>query len=144
MKLLSNIFVAISVLFLPLLPNIFAQNIEFYNQVIHYGTDSDIASAFTDVTESLGDDINGKILLLFQEEHSIEVFSALVGYIAASGLTKAEETLINELHNGPADEDYRERVIYALGKVGKKASLEVLKSYYFNYKSTIKIKRRRS
>jgi hypothetical protein len=141
MKLLRYIIAAVSTLLLPLSINIFAQNIEFYNQVILYGTDSDIAGAFTGVTENLGDDINEKILLLFREGHSIEVFSALVGYVAAVGFADAEETLIKELDRSPANEDYREEVIYALGKVGKNASLEALKSYYFNYKSTNRIKR---
>ncbi len=141
MKQLWCTFAAICVLLLPLPTNIFAQNSEFYNQVILYGTDSDIASAFIEVTENLGNDINGKILLLFGEEHSIEVYSALVRYVAAAELAEAEATLINELYNGPAEEDYREGVIYALGRVGKSASLEALKSYYFNYKSTKRIKR---
>ena len=46
-----KLFIAISVLILSISTNIVAQNVEFYNQVILYGTDMDIASAFAPVTE---------------------------------------------------------------------------------------------
>jgi len=136
-----KLIIAMSVLILPISTNIVAQNVEFYNQVIRYGTDLDIASAFANGTENLGDEINEGILVLFQEEHSVEVFSALVRYIAAFELKTAEETLVNELYNGHADEDYREIVIYALGVTGSRSALEVLRSYYVNNKSTKRIKK---
>jgi HEAT repeat protein len=120
---------------------IFAHNEEYYKQVLQFGTDADIARAFTQVSEDLGDAINIKVLELFNEKHSLEVRKALVTYIASSKMDEAEEVLIRELEKGAPDEDYREDCIVALGTLKKPASLPFLRSYYFNNKSTQRIKK---
>ncbi len=136
-----RLIIAIHFLILPASANIVAQNVEFYNQVVRYGTDLDIAAAFANVAENLGHEINEDILALFREEHSVEVFSSLVRYIAAVKLETVEETLVNELHNGHPAEDYKEIVIHALGVSGSHFALEALKNYYGNIKSTKRIKK---
>jgi HEAT repeat protein len=134
------IFIPLALLLFASAP-IVAQNIEFYNQVVKYGTDSDIAEAFSQVTENLGQDVNSAVLMLFTEEHSVDVFMSLVRYITAIEMEEAEAALVNELHNGYTSEDYRETVIHALGVMGSQSSLTVLKHYYANNKSTKRIKK---
>jgi HEAT repeat protein len=116
-----------------------AQNTDFYNQVVKYGTDMDIAAAFSHVTENLGQNINDSVLSLFTEEHTVEVFMSLVRYLTVIEMETAEATLINELYNGYPDEDYRETVIHALGVLGSQAARTELYNYYTNNKSTKRI-----
>ena len=120
---------------------IIAQNVEFYNQVIRYGTDQDISAAFEHVVEDLGREINEDILALFSENHSVEVYSSLVRYITAVKLESAEPTLIDELYKTYADEDYKEIVVHALGVLGSQSTMQELKSYYTKNKSTKRIKK---
>jgi HEAT repeat protein len=141
MKYLIPVFAPLMI-YLSALPGIiFAQNENYYNQVLQFGTDADIARTFTMVKEDLGDDINKKILELFREEHSLAVHTALVRYIAAAGMGKAEQVLIQELEDGVPDEDYREECIIALGTLKKPSSIPFLQSYYFNNTSTQRIKK---
>jgi len=140
-KFFIHFFLLVFILFFIVPGIIFAQNEEFYNQVLLFGTDADIAKAFTNMEVDLGADINKKVLMLFHEEHSLAVHTALVRYMAAIRMSEAEEVLIEELNNGTPDEDYREDLIHALGKLKKTSSLPFLRNYYFNNKSTIRIKK---
>jgi HEAT repeat protein len=120
---------------------IFAQDDEYYNQVFFYGTDGDISTMLKNVDTDLGEGINRKILRLFEEEHSLAVYSAAAAYLGNIRMTAAEKILIHQLHNGLPNEEYREGLIQALGKIGKTSSLQHLRDYYYNKKSTKRIKR---
>jgi HEAT repeat protein len=135
--LLTTLTIVILFIFNPIL----AQNVEFYNKVVRYGTDLDIAAAFNNVTEDLGQEVNEYVLTLLSEEHSVQVHMTLVRYIAAVNMTSAESTLIEQLHDGYSDEDYKETVIYAMGVTGSRLALNTLKAYYTNNQSTKRIKK---
>ena len=136
-RLATTLTIAILTLSNPIL----AQNIEFYNKVVRYGTDIDIASAFSDVTEDLGQEVNEHVLVLLSEKHSVQVHMALVRYITAVNMTSAESTLIEQLNTGYTEEDYKETVIHALGVTGSQLTLNALKDYYTNNQSTKRIKK---
>jgi HEAT repeat protein len=121
--------------------NIFAQNDEFYNNVLRFGTDSDIIKAFSGIQDDLGKQVNMNILAVFHEEHSQKVFSILVRYIGEIKLREAEEILYQELSSEKIDEDYREDIIRSLGKLKKTSSLEHLKRYYFSNNSSERVKK---
>jgi HEAT repeat protein len=136
-------FLARTLLMCCLLPTviIFAQDGEYYNQVFQYGTDADIARALRNGETDLGKDINRQILELFEEKHSLDVYIAAASYIGTVRLTAAERTLLEQLRDGPYSEDYREVVVHAIGRLEKPSSLQQLREYYYNKKSTKRIKR---
>jgi HEAT repeat protein len=141
MKYLIPVFATLMVNLSVLPGTIFAQNENYYNQVLQFGTDADMARSFATVKEDLGDEINKKVLSLFREGHSRAVYTALVRYIAVAGMDGAEQVLIQELENGAPDEDYREECIVALGVLKKPSSIPFLRSYYFNNSSTQRTKK---
>jgi HEAT repeat protein len=135
-------YLLFTILFILIFPiNIFAQNNEFYNKVLRYGTDSDIIKAFSGIQDDLGKQVNMDILAVFHEHHSQKVYSILVRYIGETKLEEAEEILYQELSREKIDEDYREDIIRSLGKLKKISSLEHLKRYYFSNESSERVKK---
>lgn len=140
--LLHIIFLISAIICIILVPyRLIAEKSEYYLQVLEYGTDQDIVSAFNGVTNDLGSEVNRKVLTLFDEDHSLRVYLSLVAYIGSIGLKQASSTLHKELVRTPADDNYREEVIRALGSIKNPASLSVLENYYFNKKPTERIKK---
>jgi len=141
-SLLCKILIISVITCIILIPyRLIAEKSEFYLQVLAYGTDQDITSAFNGITDDLGPEVDKKVLVLFKEKHSIQVYTVLVGYIGATELAHALNVLQGELERTPADDNYREEVIRALGSVKNPASLTFLKQYYFNKKASKRIKK---
>ena len=44
----------------------FSTNEEYYIDLLKYGTDSDIVSAFTNINDDLGDKVNRNVLSIFK------------------------------------------------------------------------------
>jgi HEAT repeat protein len=103
---------------------------DYHREVMMYGTDSEIATAFAQVREDLGDDVNGLVMDAFDEQHDFRVYGSLVGYIGESGLLRAAPLLLRELERPLADEDYLEKVVGALGKLKSPDSVEPLMTLY--------------
>ncbi len=118
-----------------------AEKSEFYLQVLAYGTDQDIVSAFNGITDDLGHDVDSRVLPLFREQHSMQVYTTLVGYIGMTAMTQAYDVLQGELERAAADDNYREEVIRALGSLKNPSSITYLKQYYFNKKASQRIKK---
>ncbi len=134
-----NIAVIICIILVPY--KLIAEESEYYLQALTYGTDQDIVSVFGGISDDLGPDVDSKVLSLFRERHSLQVYMTLVGYIGAVALHQAYDVLQGELERAPVDDNYREEVIHALGSIKNPAALSYLKQYYFNKKTSKRIKK---
>lgn len=101
----------------------------YYQQVLAYGTDRDIAEAFSEAGEDLGDPVNRLVLEAFNREHSLQAYLSLVRYIGEVRLSEAHQALVSELGRRAGD-DYLEAVVMALGRLGSPASIEPLQELY--------------
>jgi HEAT repeat protein len=102
---------------------------DFHEQVLLYGTDRDIAEAFSEVREDLGDPVNRLVRRAFSRGHSLQALRSLVRYLGEIRLQEAHQVLVSELDRR-GGEDYLEEVIAALGRLGNPASLEPLRELY--------------
>jgi len=118
-----------------------ADNVEYYKEVLIYGTDSDIVDAFSNIRKNLGDEVNKLVLKLFNEEHDIKVFKAAINYIKINKIKNAKSILLKELERKPVNDDYREDIIVALAEIHAKESLNKLIEIYNteNISSRIKL-----
>jgi HEAT repeat protein len=114
---------------------------DYYRQVLMFGTDREIAEAFSKVGEDLGDDINTLVLAAFDEDHHVRVYSSLVRYIGETGLQEGRAVLIAELDRPGTDDDYLETVIGALGKLKHKDAVDPLMTYYGGKRITTRLKK---
>jgi HEAT repeat protein len=119
---------------------IIAANEEFYRNLLNYGTDFDIDKAFSQVNENLGEEINKKILEIFQENHNDRVYTAVVRYIGRFEITEAQGILLRELQKENSNDDYREEVIRSIGELRQKTSLEPLSALYYEKGTSLRLK----
>jgi len=117
-----------------------ANNVEYYKEVLIYGTDSDIVEAFSNIRKNLGDDVNKLILKLFNENHDIKVYKASINYIKINKIKSAKSLLLKELDRKPVNDDYREDIIVALAEINAKESLNKLIELYNNENISSRIK----
>jgi len=137
--LILSISVIICIILVPY--TLIAEKSKFYLDVLAFGTDQDIVSAFNGITDDLGQEVDNKVLSLFREKHSIRVYTALVGYIAATAMPQAYDILRGELERAAVDDNYREEVIRALGSIKNTSSVSYLKQYYFSKKASKRMKK---
>jgi HEAT repeat protein len=120
---------------------IVAADEKYYVDLLKYGTDSDIEKAFTNVNEDLGYNVNNKVLEIFKEEHTEKVYITLVQYVGIVKLKKAHDVLLDELSRRGRNDDYRETVIHAIGKLGNSSSIAPLNEVYSKSNTSIRIKK---
>ena len=101
-------------------------NLEYYKEVLLYGTDSDITSALNTIKKDLGEGFNKLVLKIFNENHDIRVYKAAVNYIKINKIKSAVEILQSELMRKPVVIDYKENVIIALSEINAKESIKKL------------------
>jgi hypothetical protein len=118
----------------------YSSNEEYYINLLKYGTDLDIVSAFTRVNDDLGEKVNKNVLLIFEEKHSEKVYHIIVKYIGTVELKSSGKTLLAELQKENAGEDYREELINTVGLLKISESIDLLKDIYGEKRTTKRLK----
>jgi HEAT repeat protein len=112
----------------------------YYEKVLLFGTDQDIAAAFSDVRKDLGERVNQQVMRAFNQQHGQQARMSMVRYVGTIRLEEAHQTLISELSRKDGD-DYLETVISALGRLGNPASLDPLQELYQQDQTSTRIKK---
>ncbi|MFW6181871.1 MAG: HEAT repeat domain-containing protein [Spirochaetota bacterium] len=112
----------------------------FHEQVLLYGTDRDIAEAFSGQAEDLGDPVNRLVIEAFSRERGPHAYLGLVRYLGEVRLQDAHQVLVTELGRTTGD-DYLEEVIGALGMLRNPASLGPLEELYRGEKLSSRVKK---
>ena len=112
-----------------------------YINVLKFGTDTDIAAAFSSAGGSLGEEVNRKVLDALGERHSEKACLALVRYVGNAAMAEAEPLLIRELGRRTQNDDYKEAVVVSIGQLRQPGSLDPLSLVYGEAQTSIRIRK---
>jgi HEAT repeat protein len=136
--------------------NIIASDTDYYIKILQYGTDSDIANAFSKVYDNLGGAVNESVFKTYYEPHSEKMRLSLIRYLSIVGAGAdcndleigetattrgaVAEILKEEMTRDGVSVDYLEEVIHAAGEVKTKSCVEPMRTLYHSRETPLRIK----